>query len=317
MRRILHVVVVAAWLLSMTLVYAGSVPQHTQHIWVALAAEGGPYAEVAGVLHAELPATEMTTASWGVLADSKDSPPDMIITVGHAAFEGMLGRLAARGAAWEGIPIVATLLPRVSYRAVLDNHPPGRRPVAALVLDQPVARQMALIRRALPNIRRVAVLPGPQTRPYLDALAREADARKLKLVKAGSIDAPEHIFASLRAALETADVLLALPDTVVYNSASLQNILLTTYRAHVPLIAFSPAYVRAGAMLAVYSTPSQIARQAAAIVRNWRATGRLPAEQMPHEFTVITNPKVAASLGIALDDATEITEDLQRQEVNP
>lgn len=291
MRRILHAVVGAAWLLSMTLVYAGNVPQH---IWVALAEEGGPYAEVAGVLRAELPAAAITTASWGALADSKESPPDMIITVGHAALEGMLGRLAARGAAWEGIPIVATLLPRVSYRAELDNHPPGRRPVAALVLDQPVARQMALIRRALPNVRRVAVLPGPQTRPYLDALAREADARELKLVKAGSIDAPEHIFASLRAALETADVLLALPDTVVYNSASLQNILLTTYRAHVPLMAFSPAYVR-----------------------DWRATGRLPAEQMPHEFTVITNPKVAASLGMALDDATVITEDMRRQEANP
>lgn len=66
MRRIIHVVVGAAWLLSMTLVYAGSVPQR---IWVALAAEGGPYAEVAGVLHAELPATEMTTAFWGVLAE--------------------------------------------------------------------------------------------------------------------------------------------------------------------------------------------------------------------------------------------------------
>lgn len=314
MRRVMHIVISAAWLLSMTLVYAGN---DSQRIWVALAEEGEPYAEVAGVLRAELPATVMTAASWSVLADSKDSPPDMIIAVGHAAFEGMLGRLTARGAAWEDVPIIATLLPRASYRAVLDNQPPGRRPVTALVLDQPVARQMALIRRALPDLQRVAVLPGPQTRPYLEALAHEADARELKLVKAGSIDTPEHIFASLRAVLETADILLALPDTLIYNSASLQNILLTTYRARVPLMAFSPAYVRAGAMLAVYSTPGQIAHQTAAIVRGWQASGRLPVVQIPREFAVITNPKVAASLGIALDDPAEIAEYLRRQEGNP
>lgn len=314
MRRVMHVVICATWLLSMTFAYAGN---GSQHIWVALAEEGGPYAEVAGVLRTELPAVTITVTTWGVLAESKAGPPDMIIAVGHAAFEGMLGRLTARGAAWEGVPIIATLLPHASYRAGLDNQPPGRRPVAALVLDQPVARQMALIRRALPGPQRVAVLPGPQTRPYLEALDHEADSRELKLAKAGNIDAPEHIFASLRAVLETADVLLALPDTVVYNSASLQNILLTTYRARVPLVAFSPAYVRAGAMLAIYSTPGQIARQTAAIVRDWQASGRLPTLQVPREFAVIANPKVAASLGIALDDATEIAKDLRRQEGNP
>lgn len=314
MRRVMHVVISAAWLLSMTLAYAGNSPQR---IWVALAEEGGPYAEVAAVLRAELPAAVMTVASWSRLADSRDNPPDMIVAIGHAAFEGMLGRLTARGATWEGVPVIATLLPRASYRAGLDNQPPGRHPVTALVLDQPVARQMALIRRALPALQRVAVLPGPQTRPYLEALAHEAGSRELKLVKAGSIDAAKHIFTSLRAVLETADVLLALPDTVVYNNASLQNILLTTYRARVPLVAFSPAHVRAGALLAVYSTPGQIARQTAAMVRDWQASGRLPAVQMPREFAVIVNPKVAASLGIALDDAAEIAEDLRRQEDNP
>lgn len=129
------------------------------------------------------------------------------------------------------------------------------------------------------------------------------------------VTAPETLFPALKGVLETADVILSIPDPTVYHAGSLQNILLTTYRARVPLVAFSPAYVKAGAILAVYSTPAQVARQAAAMVRNWLASGSLPPVQMPAEFAVVANPKVAASLGIGLDDANEIAEDLRQGRV--
>ena len=109
----------------------------------------------------------------------------------------------------------------------------------------------------------------------------------------------------------------ALPDPTVYHAATLQNILLTTYRARVPLVAFSAAYVRAGAVLAVYSTPAQVARRAAEMVKSWQAGRGLPPPQMPREFAVAANAKVAASLGLMLDDAAVIAEDLRRQEGVP
>jgi ABC-type uncharacterized transport system substrate-binding protein len=186
--------------------------------------------------------------------------------------------------------------------------------VSAVVLDQPIGRQMALLKRALPDRRLVSVIPGPQTQPLMGALEREAVARGLKLVRVPSVSSPEGIYPSLKTALDAADLILALPEPMVYNSGSLQNILLTTYRARVPLVAFSAAYVKAGAVLALYSTPAQVARRAVGMLRSWAAGRGLPPPQAPQEFAVAANPRVAASLGLQLDDASVIAEDLRREE---
>lgn len=301
--------IAAACLLAMTLVLPAAAQQH---VWVALGGEAGPYAEVAAVFRTEWPGGPLAIAPWADLAARTDTVPELVVTVGTAAFEGMLRNLQGRGPAWEAVPVLATLLPQSIYQEVLGRMRSTRRPVSAVVLDQPLSRQLALVRRALPARQRIAVLPGPQTRPHLTMLEREAQAQGMQLILAPPIAAPEDIFPALRQVLEQADVLLALPDSLVYNGATLQNILLTTYRARVPVATFSPAYVRAGALLAVYSTPAQVARHAIARFAGWRPGRPLPPPSAPDEFAVIANPKVAASLGIGLDDAAGIAEDLRR-----
>lgn len=282
-----------------------------ENVWVALGGEAGPYEEVAAVLRAEWPGKQLTIAPWAQLAERSGTPPDLVVTVGAVAFEGMLKQMRGRGGAWESVPLLGTLLPDLAFRAAVDKTRPGRRSVSAVVLDQPIARQFAMIQRALPARQRIAVLAGPQTRPYLKVLEREAQLRGMQLIAGSAIVDPEDIFPSLKMILEQADVVLALPDTLVYNGASLQNILLTTYRARVPVVTFSPAYVKAGALLAMYSTPAQVAREVVGLLRHWRAGQPLPEPVSPEEFAVIANPRVASSLGIGLDDAAQIAEDLR------
>lgn len=305
----------AAWLLAMTLVLpAAAAPQ----IWVALTETGGAYAEASAVLKAELTGeAELTADGWQDLPKTRGTPPDLVVTVGAAAFEGTLAWLAERGAAWGRVPVLATLLPQAAYEAQLARGQAGRRPVSAAVLDQPIGRQLALLKRTLPERRRVGVLLGPQTQPLLKTLQKEAEARGLVLVAVPVVQTPQALYPALKAVLDEAEVLLALPEPTVYHGASLQNILLTTYRARVPLVAFSSAYVKAGAVLAVYSTPAQVARRTAEMLRNWLGGRGLPAPQMPREFAVSANTKVAASLGLQIDDAALIAEDLRRHESGP
>jgi putative ABC transport system substrate-binding protein len=302
-----------ACLLCMTLVLPVAAQQ--QRVWVVLAEEGGVYAEAAAVLRAELePNAALSIVATTSVLDVGAPPPALIVTVGTLAYERTLRWLEQRDAVWQRVPVLATLLPRAAYEAQQAVGGTHLRVVSAVVLDQPLGRQMALIQRALPERRRVAVLPGPQTRPQLGALEQEARARGIQLVAAASIDAPEQIYPSLKEATASADVLLALPDALIYNSASLQNILLASYRARVPLVAFSAAYVKAGALLAVYSTPAQVARHAGGLARGWLAGRGLPPAQSPREFAVVANNRVATSLGIQLDDAALIAEDLRRAE---
>jgi len=67
------------------------------------------------------------------------------------------------------------------------------------------------------------------------------------------------LFSDLDELLIDSDVLLAVPDSEIYNSNSIRNILLSSYRRGIPLVGFSQAYVKAGALCAIFSTPEQLA----------------------------------------------------------
>lgn len=302
---------VSACLLSMPLVLDAAAAG--ERIWVALAEQGGPYAEAAEALYGELGnSAKVSVADKRALFDQAGAPPDLLIAVGVGALDSALEQLAKKGAAWARVPVLAVLLPQAIVNARMATM--GQRPFSAALLDQPLQRQLALIKRALPDRQRVGIVPGTQTRLWLPSLRQAAGAAGLELFVAPEVTAQEEIYPALRTALEEADLILALPDPLVFNGATLKNILLTTYRARKPLVAFSASHVKSGAVLAVYSTPVQVARRAVEMVRTWQAERTLPPPQMPREFTVATNEKVATSLGLQLDDAATLGAALRAQE---
>lgn len=284
-------------------------------VWVALAEEGGPYAEAAAVLKGELGADlDLNINHWRALFAARDEAPELIVAVGVVALDGVLERLEKRGDAWARVPLLAVLVPEAVFTARQAGIQAGRRPFSAALLDQPLGRQLALVKRALPQYPRIGVLTGPQTRRILDALDQEARDRGLVLRKTLPVNGAEEVYPALKQAIDESQVIIALPDPSIYNSASLQNILLTTYRARIPLVAFSPAYVKAGALLAVYSTPAQVARRAVEMLRLWQTGQSLPPSQKPRDFEVAVNERVAASLGLWIDSPNLIVDDLRRQE---
>jgi ABC-type uncharacterized transport system substrate-binding protein len=101
------------------------------------------------------------------------------------------------------------------------------------------------------------------------------------------------------------------------------GLLLTTYRAQVPVVGFSEGLVKAGALLGLFSTAQQMGKQGAEIVsRVLAGDAGLPAPQYPRYFTVRINNSVARSLGISLPDETAlgtalITRSEQRETMRP
>ena len=116
----------------------------------------------------------------------------------------------------------------------------------------------------------------------------------------------------LKRLLGESDVLLAVPEPLIYNRNTIQSILLTTYRHEVPLLGFSPSYVKAGAIAAVFTMPEQIGQQAAEMIQHLAAERRLPLPQSPRYFSVGVNAQVARSLGIGLDDEISLINKLKR-----
>jgi ABC-type uncharacterized transport system substrate-binding protein len=249
----------------------------------------------------QLPGVGEVGESCTQMADAK-----VIISLGTDALRQALNR-NTRAA------IIAALIPRLSYERVLQesNHKNGMG-VTALYLDQPFGRQLDLLHLALPELRRVGVLWGPESISQQALLSAALQARGLE-VSEGVFSAGQPLITALRAALLDADVLLAVADGSVYNPSSVSNILLTSYRAKTPVMAFSPAYVKAGALLSVHSTAAQLGAQAAAMASQFLQSGNLPASQYPSDFSISSNAYVGHSLGLELD-SNVLTERLRRLE---
>lgn len=249
-----------------------------------------------------------STLRVSVIKDLAQEKPDLVLAVGVQALNQVAGTAQ---------PVLGVLVPQVSYEKIRAEH--ARKGVSgkfsAIYLDQPLPRQFGLIRAILPKAGSIGILLGPAARQQGSALSETAGQYNFKL-QLEYVGSEQDLISGLRRVLNDSGVLLALPDPLVYNRETAQTILLTSYRHEKPVIGFSQAYVKAGALAGVFSTPAQIARQAAEIVREAIASQKimLPEPQHPRYFSVDINRQVARSLGINVEEESVIHEKLLKIE---
>lgn len=218
--------------------------------------------------------------------------PDVIVAAGAGAVEAVIGRTRR--------PVLAVLLSRQQFANLRARFPAAS--MSAIVLDQPLRRQLKLVRAVMPKAIRVGVLLGPESSALETELADAAASENLQLRSQQVLQAADVLSAAERL-LDASDALLAIPDPVATNPASARAVLLTSYRYRRPMLAYSQAYVEAGALAAVFSSPSDVALD----VADWVATQghgpvSLPAARSPSRFGVAVNRQVARSLGLNIVD---------------
>lgn len=302
-----------AWRAMAIAVLMTFVPLHglaaVVEVEVVLSDNTGLYTDAAQELKQGLGADFHCTDTTAEAVERRDKAANaaVIVTLGTRALSAVLAREPAT------LPVVAALVPRKAFEsAVAASHVPAR-PVSAVFLDQPYSRQLNLIRLMLPSRSRVGVLTGPEWESQLTMLASSAREQKITLVRE-TVSAPRDLHPALQRILGEVDSILALPDSSVFNAATLPNVLLTSYRKQQPVFGFSPAYVRAGALAAVFSTPQQNARQAAEMVQLALTSGSLPQPQYPRAFWVSVNGTVARSLDLKVQEEAFLVAELQKLE---
>jgi len=237
---------------------------------------------------------QVVVTDSGAMEKAMQSNPRLIVTLG---VEALRDAMSADSRAL----ILASLIPRLAVDR-LQKRAPRRlsSPLSVVYLDQPPGRQLDLLQLALPTLRQVGVLWGPESTAQRTAMASAAAVRHLEIAES-TISTEAEIYGGLKDSLDGVDALVAIADPVVFNSTTISNILLTSYRAKVPMLAFSPAYVKAGALMAIYSTPAQIGAQTGLLARTIAVSGSSGLSQFPTDFTVTVNSHVARSLGLTLD----------------
>jgi putative ABC transport system substrate-binding protein len=137
-------------------------------------------------------------------------------------------------------------------------------PVASGVLAEvPADRQLALVAEALPSARRIAMLVRG------DVGRRQSEALRAALPAGWALTpVPVEDHPSVAEAVDALmalrpDVVWTAADTGLYSEATVRSLLLSALRRRVPVFGYSPAFVRAGALVGVGIDPAGQGSQAA------------------------------------------------------
>ena len=293
------------------------VPVAAETIAVVLSEDSPVYSELAESMRRTLEeqapsrftvSTMSATAIANVNADVfKSGFYQLIITVGmHAA--------SASAYLEAQVPILCTLISKTAFERLAQDRPESvaSGSFSAIYLEQPLARQLELVRLVLPGKYRLGVVYGPSSSGYEEELERTAKARGLT-VESETIVRLEDLGPAVERVMARSDLLFALPDPEVFNRTTVQDILLSTYRSNSPLIAFSSGYVKAGALAALFTTAQQSARQSAETVAQLMSGSRfvLPPPEYPRYWTIEVNQNVARSFGLDIDEEAKLEEQLR------
>ena len=212
-------------------------------------------------------------------------------------------------------PTLMVMLPRESYLRLSAS---GDivcevKSCRVVFLDQPIARQLQFIKLVLPGAKQVAVMSSSQSSTLVKDIGRAAGKVGLRINDIVVTDT-DSVLSTLKQDLANSDVLLTIPDPIIYNRDTARAILLYTFYQHIPLLAYSRSFVRAGATFGIYSTPEDIARHVAELVSSKATKPNSPQGLYPKYFTIDINRRAADALGISLQDSEQLAKRLQAYE---
>ncbi len=222
---------------------------------------------------------------------------DLLVSIGTHALQKTLENLP-------DIPVLAVLITHTAFKELIGQHKEAETrlrdgKIGAIYLEQPASRYLYLAASVSPQAKRIGTVASPLSSEFLHELKPLTEKLGLdfsyKVINAE--DNPTHAIDDL---MRNSDVYLALPDSTLFIRGTAKWVLLTGLKWRVPIIGFSARYAEAGALAAIYTTPTDAAMETAQCI-NRRASGkqhRLPAPGYPESYTLTVNHKVSRKLGL-------------------
>jgi len=216
-------------------------------------------------------------------AGAVDNETRVVIAVGGRA-------LAEVRAHHPGVPVVAAMVLRGS-----DTEPGVRR----VDLDIPIASQLATMKSLWPGRTRAGIIRNAARAHYpkdaLEAIARKEGFSLLVI----DCDGPAQLLKAMATFRARVDFVLCPPDSELYNAVTVKPLVLASLEQRLPLVGFSPAFVRAGAAVGIFPDYADLGRQSAeAALRVLRGEDRGGSNESPRKVLVAVNQRVVRLLGV-------------------
>lgn len=220
--------------------------------------------------------------------------------LGNSVMVIALGAQAARAvAAADTRPMLVALVSAADYERLRQETEP--RTITALFINQPAERHLLLMQLILPQASCAGLLLGPESHSALTHFEPAAKSAGIALESSFSATAKD-VLPALERHLARCDAVLTLDDAIVSHPNVARAALLTSYRMQRPLFAYSRAWVEAGALAAVFSTPATAARDLLDWLDLLSDPQRLPPPRAARHFDLAVNARVARALGLSVPD---------------
>lgn len=215
------------------------------------------------------------------------SQHDLIISIGYKSAKMMAKHKTKNN-------VIYTLIPDTEYLRL--SIPCEKTTCYKIYINQPVGRYVQLFKNLFPKGKTLVLATSKENSIKSQKVKTAAENNNL-IFKDIRINKDDNISRAFINKLNNNDVLLALPNPDIYNANHARSIILSTYHANVPIIAYSKSFAKAGALISLYSSIDDVAEKTANIVNTIITDGALKQkEYYPDDFTIEINSAVARSL---------------------
>jgi ABC-type uncharacterized transport system substrate-binding protein len=197
-------------------------------------------------------------------------------------------------------PILAIFISRLSFYRILKKYSTDHKSVriSAVFSDPSPMQQLSLIKQLFPDKPTTAVLISQRTEFMRNELkiASEKTGVPLKIVthkENDSISKTLHQLDSVR-------ILLALPDSLIYNTDTVRRIILSAYRNNQSIIGFSRQLVNAGGLATVYTDIDNIKNEVVLLIDRYIAENKLFKQTYTRDFNIEVNKRVSSSYNLSV-----------------
>lgn len=229
------------------------------------------------------------------LNEVKKRNPQLVVTLGSAATEKVAKVI-------KDSPVLFCMALNPLASGFIRSMASSGNNLTGASLDIPAQVQFEAIRTILPAVKKIGVIYNPQETDSVVQQARKvAKDMGLELVTV-PIPSSDKVPDALRALDKSVDALWSVADSTTFTPASMEFIFLHTLRNKLPFMGLSPAFVKAGALLALAVDYQEVGNQCGTLATRILA-GDNPSSMpitTPQRAILHVNLKTAETLGIKI-----------------
>jgi len=226
--------------------------------------------------------------SVNALPEQQLSQDDLLVTIGNDSADAI-----------KGLTLDSPIIYSFSSISAL---PKSEGNWLATVIEQPLQRLITVAPQLIKHdYKKQILLPfSKENITQIKNSINDTNSPSLKLVEVLEHEKPAK---KIDPFLFKSGAIIAINDKSIWSGENARWMLIQAYKNNVPVIGFSQKFLKAGALVVVYSSLEQIADTTAESISNWYTDKKLPKKNILYsDYNIEYNRKIARTLKINVPD---------------